>query len=318
MRMTLTSGDGRQIEPDWPTIDRFLDGAQMFWLDIMEPSDDTIDELGRRLHLHPLAIEDSKAFDQRSRVEIYDEHALLIGFGLGDDGELVEVHSYYGTDFLVTLHHRPAPFLETLAQSDGFARALGGDPVIVLYQVASGVASSYEDAFDQIEHRLDQLETEILRNPEAGQLQEISEINERVADIRRAVAPSRSILGGGHSVAVGTLPGMTPEGLRYIADYFDQVERRAADIEGLREHIKAVRDLHVSITSNRQNEVMRQLAFVATIFLPLTFLTGFFGQNFATLINLQSHDGTFLVFGIGLELVSVAVLLLWLGRRGWR
>ncbi len=318
MRMMLTSVDGQRAEPDWATIDRYLDGDVMFWLDIVGPTDDAIDELGRRLHLHPLAVEDSKAFDQRTRVEIYDDHALLIGFGLDEVGQLVEVHSYYGTDFLVTLRHGSAPFLEALAQTTRLQTSLSGDPVIVLYQVASAVCGSYERVFDEIERRLDQLETEIVKRPEAGQLEEISAIHERVADVRRATAPSRSVLGGGHGVAVGMLPGMTSGGTRYIADYFDLVERRASDIDELREHVKAVRDLHVSITSNRQNEVMRQLAYVATIFLPLTFLTGFFGQNFATLVDLQSHDGTFLVFGLGLEIVSVIILLLWLSRRGWR
>jgi magnesium transporter len=77
-------------------------------------------------------------------------------------------------------------------------------------------------------------------------------------------------------------------------------------------------DTHLSMVSNRLNVIMKQLAIVATFFLPLSFLTGFFGQNFAWSINhLQTNLPWFLGLGVGTELVAIAVLLYMFRRRGW-
>ena len=82
--------------------------------------------------------------------------------------------------------------------------------------------------------------------------------------------------------------------------------------------ISGAMDTHLSMVSNRLNVVMKQLAIIATVFLPLGFLTGFFGQNFAwPIAHLQTGGAYFLFLGLGSELVAIILLLLLFKRRGW-
>jgi len=322
VQATLITGDEAVSDASWASIDRALTGAgdsgAMVWLDILDPSEQDIDDLGHRLRLHPLSIEDSKEFDQHAKVVVYDGYAVLVNFGVaGPGGALTEVHTYYSTRYLVTLRRGPLPALDALVRSATFRAALAGDPVVVLYEAATALLDSFESTVDGIDARLSALEREILRQPEARHLEEIGDMKQQIGDMRRALFPSRSVLAANRGAVNAQLPGLTPDGARYLSDYYDEHDQLGSDFEALNEHAKAALDLHVNMTSIRQNEVMRQLSIVATIFLPLTFLTGFFGQNFATLVNLQSSWFSFVVLAIGLEVVSVFVLLAWMRRHGW-
>jgi magnesium transporter len=319
---TMITADGPVTDVSWPSIEQQLavsaDGGGMFWLDLVDPSDEDIDELGARFHLHPLSVDDSKEFDQHAKVVSYDGYVLLVSFGIaGSSGELTEIHSYYATSYLVTLRKGPLPAIAEVMASAALRDALRGDPVVVLYLAATALLDSFETTVDAIDDRLEQLETEILRQPEARHLEEIGDIKERVGHMRRALFPSRSAIAVNRGTVAADLPGLTPDGARYIADYYDEHDHLGSDLEALADHAKAVLDLHVNMTSIRQNEVMRQLSVVATIFLPLTFLTGFFGQNFASLLDIQSSVISFVLLAIGLEVVSVVVLLTWMRRHGW-
>ena len=89
-------------------------------------------------------------------------------------------------------------------------------------------------------------------------------------------------------------------------------------VDSYRDLISGAMDTHLSMVSNRLNVIMKQLAIVATFFLPLGFLTGFFGQNFAWLTgHLQTSLPYFLFLGIGSELVAITLLLMMFRRRGW-
>jgi magnesium transporter len=88
-------------------------------------------------------------------------------------------------------------------------------------------------------------------------------------------------------------------------------------VDSYRETIGATADAYSSVVSNQQNVVMKQLAVIATIFLPLTFLTGFFGQNFGALVGHIGSWTTFLIFGVGSELLAVILLYLLFRARGW-
>jgi magnesium transporter len=111
---------------------------------------------------------------------------------------------------------------------------------------------------------------------------------------------------------------MTDEAARYFRDLYDHLIRLADLVDSYRDLLSSVMDTHLSTVSNRLNVVMKQLTIIATIFLPLTFLTGFFGQNFAYLVRVWiSSTWSFFVLGIGLELVAVLFLVAMFRRRGW-
>ena len=110
---------------------------------------------------------------------------------------------------------------------------------------------------------------------------------------------------------------MTDEAAHYFRDLYDHLIRLADLVDSYRDLLSSVMDTHLSTVSNRLNVVMKQLAIIATVFLPLSWLTGFFGQNFSFLVTHITPAWTFFVVGIGTELVAVAVLFMLFKRRGW-
>ena len=134
--------------------------------------------------------------------------------------------------------------------------------------------------------------------------------------MRKAISPQRDTfarLTGG----IADLPGFGQEDDRYFRDIYDHLIRISDLIDTYRDLLTSSMDVFLSTVSNRLNVVMKQLAVIATIFLPLTFITGFFGQNFGWLVGHIGGLPTFLALGIGSEIILVIVLLTYFKRRGW-
>ena len=134
--------------------------------------------------------------------------------------------------------------------------------------------------------------------------------------MRQVVTPQRdlfaSLVGG-----VAELPGMSVKEERYFRDVYDHLIRISDLIDTYRDLLTGAMDVYLSTVSNRLNVVMKQLAIIATIFLPLAWLTGFFGQNFGFLVREIGSWQTFVVLGLGTEVLAVVALYVMFKRRGW-
>jgi magnesium transporter len=116
---------------------------------------------------------------------------------------------------------------------------------------------------------------------------------------------------------IAELPGLADEDERYFRDIYDHLIRISDLIDSYRDLLTGAMDVYLSTVSNRLNSVMKQLTIIATIFLPLTFITGFFGQNFDWMVGHIGSLPVFLGLGIGSELIALLVLLAFFKRRGW-
>jgi magnesium transporter len=134
--------------------------------------------------------------------------------------------------------------------------------------------------------------------------------------MRKAVSPQRDAFAG-LTGGVAELPGLAEEDERYFRDVYDHLIRISDLIDSYRDLLSSALDVYLSTVSNRLNAVMKQLAVIATIFLPLAWLTGFFGQNFGYLVRSIGSWETFVGVGVGTELVALAILLAFFRRRGW-
>jgi magnesium transporter len=119
------------------------------------------------------------------------------------------------------------------------------------------------------------------------------------------------------NAGIVSLPGAKAEHDRYFRDVFDHLIRISDLIDTYRDLLTSSMDVFLSTVSTRLNVVMKQLAVIATVFLPLTFVTGFFGQNFGWLVLHIRGWESFLVFGVAAELATVALMLTYFRRRGW-
>jgi magnesium transporter len=294
-----------------------LGAGECFWLDIVRPDADDFALLRQTFGFHELTVKDSEQFGQRPKVEGYDDFVFLVVYGwTPDDDDLVEVHCFYAERYLVTVHRDASPTL------DGLRAKLERDPArfpegaMLLHAVMDRLVDDFLPALEQLGEELDAIEERVFAGPKREQLEEIFQTKRRLVRFRRVLAPERELLARLTSGAE-ELPGMSIEAERYFRDVYDQLVRLAEEIDGDRELANSAIDAYISTASNRLNVTTKQLTVIATIFLPLSFLTGFFGQNFSWMVGEISSWQAFVLFGLGLELLTVIGLFVLFRLRGW-
>jgi magnesium transporter len=304
-------------DPSPSLVTQLVAAGQPFWLDIEDPTDELIDQLATALGLPPVAAEGSKQFGQRAKLQVYRDGAMLVGFGL--DAQLhqpVEVHCYYTTGFLITLRREPSPALATLREAGSVAPQPGSDPIRVLHPLISSLYTQFSALFLRLDQRLDALEQRVLREADDQELAEITGIRHRAAVTRRILTPGRDL--ADRMPLIQSLPGTTSQTMLYAEDIDDQLHQIVADLTATEERCAALLGLHASLASKHLAVVSRRLAAVATIFLPISFLAGFWGQNFNVLTGrVEKGWPAFLVLGVGVSAACVMATLFLLHRRNW-
>jgi magnesium transporter len=310
-------GASTSLPFDRATVQRLLDGGKFFWLDLYQPKANDFAILRDVFRFHTLAVEDSEHFGQRAKLDDYDDFAFLVVYGASHDEDwLVEVHCFYSERFLVTVHNDEAPAFTEVRRRYEKRAAPVEKPALLLYRIVVGLVDSFFPMLADFDDRIDDLEDQTFLNAGDEQLQEIFAMKRLLVGMRKAITPQRDVFAGLIGGVV-QLPGMTPEDERYFRDIYDHLLRISDLIDTYRDLLTSSMDVFLSTVSNRLNVVMKQLAVIATIFLPLTFITGFFGQNFGWLVRNITGWPAFLVFGIGLEVAAVAALVVFFRRRGW-
>jgi magnesium transporter len=299
------------------TVEALNAGGQFFWLDLDKPGADDFEILRDVFKFHPLAIEDSEQFGQRAKIDDYDDFVFLVLYGaVADDDRLVEVHCFYSERFLITVHRDDAPAFTDLRARYAKREKAIEKPSLLRYRIIDGLVDSFFPVLADFDDRIDELENGIFAKADDAQLQEIFQMKRLLVGMRKAITPQRDafarLMGG-----VAELPGLNDEDERYFRDIYDHLIRISDLIDSYRDLLTGAMDVYLSTVSNRLNAVMKQLTIIATIFLPLSWLTGFFGQNFGFEVRHISGWGSFAVLGLGTELVALAMLLAYFKRRGW-
>jgi magnesium transporter len=316
----LLDHQGRTVEgADRAFVESRLASGEFFWLDVLEPSEDELVLLGEVFRFHPLALEDSEHFGQRPKIEEFADATFLVLYGSApapDDDRLVEVHCFYSERFLVTVRREEAPSCDVVRERYTKAAPHPVRPIVLLYRLTDTLVDSFFPALDDVDERLQEIEDRMVEAPGAEESREVFSLRRRLVTLRKVVAPQRDLVG---QIAGGVhdLPGLDDEARRYFRDAYDHLIRITEQLDLERDLLTGAIDVYLSSASNRLNVTTKQLAVIATIFLPLTFVTGFFGQNFAWMVDHVGSLGAFLVLGIGLQFVTLALLLAFFKRRGW-
>jgi magnesium transporter len=213
MRSWIDHGGDVVWEPAPSLIAQLVEAGQPFWLDIENPTGEVIDQLAIRLGLHPLAVQDSKQFGQRAKLQVYGNGAMLVGFGLDEQlRETVEVHCYYTTGFLITLRRAPSPALDALRQAGPVQPQPGSDPIRALHPLISSLYIQFTALALELDERLDALGQRVLHDAGDQELAEITAIRRRAAVTRRILTPGRDL--AARTPLIQSLPGArTPLGV---------------------------------------------------------------------------------------------------------
>jgi magnesium transporter len=317
--------DFKLVVPCYTSIDETkirenLERDQFFWLDLVSPGHEDLAKLHELFGFHPLALEDSEHFAQRPKLDDYGDYIFLVFYGAWrhspDDAEpLREVHLFISGQYLITIHRDPFPPLDRERdQLDG--RVLHSEQFL-LYRLLDALTDSFFPLLAEMDDEIDGLEAAVLVNPTDEQLQRLFSLKRQLVAMRKVVTPQRDLFA--RSVdQIAELPGLVLDERDYFRDVYDHLIRISDLIDSYRDLLSGATDLYLSTVSNRQNDVMKQLTVIATIFLPLSFITGFFGQNFAFMItHLINTPWSFWVIGVGSMVATCGALLVFFRRKGW-
>jgi magnesium transporter len=315
----LVDARGSSDEVDRALVERHLAESTFFWLDLHRPSADELVMLRDMFALHPLAVEDTTHFDQRPKLDAYDEFALLVVYGANPDKDgLVEVHCFLSARYLITVHRDDCPSFRDLRRRAAREPSITTRSAALLHAVADSLVDSFFPELSKLDDRIDDLEGAMLQRPTDAQLQEIFKLKQRLVRWRKVVTAQRDLFSG-LVAGIDELPGVTSDAdqVRYFRDVYDHLIRISDSIDSYRDLLTTSMDLYLSTVSNRLNEVMKRLTIVATIFMPLTWITGFFGMNFAALVRGVESWQMFVVLGLCTQIAVVLAMLVIFRRRGW-
>jgi magnesium transporter len=313
---TLVHADGTAAEGvDLAEVEARLASGEHFWLDVGQPEGDDLAVLAEKFDLHRLARDDLGAFGQRPKADDYPGHTLIVLFGAThDEDSIVEVHAVVSESWLLTAHTESCPAFIGLRK-----RTMLGGPLpatdVLMNKIADSLADSFYPELERIDDRIDELEHLVLSDDQENVLAEVLGLRRHLVLMRRVLGPQRDLVARLATGAV-ELPGADEETRFGFRAAQDELFRVTELIDAQRDLLTGALEVHLSTVSNRLNEVMRRLAAVATIFLPITFLSGFFGQNFAYMVK-HVDGATAFVLGTLLQLAVAVGVVAILHLRRW-
>jgi magnesium transporter len=222
---------------------------------------------------------------------------------------------HLGEHWILTVHQDADALLDPVA--DRFSKGTHNGYEEGLYRILDQLADSFFPELEEIDDVIDALMTDMVERPSTDQRQRLFALRRQLVGLRRIVGPQRDLLVRS-DVVLERLPGIDRDEARHwLRDVYDHQLRIAEQIDAERDLLSGALDVYLSTVSNRLNQVSKQLTVVATIFLPLTFVTGFFGQNFGWMVRHIGSFGAFLAYGVGGLILSGVALLWWFRRAGF-
>jgi magnesium transporter len=292
------------------------------WLGLFEPSDEELAQVRDTFGLHELAVEDAQNLHMRPKIELYDQDVRLVILrtarydDAAEEVEFGEISVFLAPTFVITVRQGVASELgEARQRLEQRPELLAAGSWSALWAILDQVVDGYAPVVAELERDIDQVEATVFSGAVAP-TERIYSLRRETTDFYRAVHPLLAVV---TTIKRATEATKLKPYLRDVQDHLLLVEEEVAAQRDLLSTVleanMAVISVEQTKVSVRQNTSMEQLTILATIFLPLTFITGFFGQNFAWLVQHISSDGAFVVYGIGGLVVPLALLFMWLKRR---
>jgi magnesium transporter len=296
--------------------DLLQEDESLIWLDLEDPTEQDLQMLQEEFGLHPLAIEDARHKDQRSKVEVYEGYFFLVMHAVSlSDGELQdqEVHAFVGSGYLVTLRYTPVFDLGGVRrrweQEKELAREGGG---YLLHALIDEVVDGYFTVLDGFELQAEDVEDQVFDEDQAEGVQErVFRIRKSLTQFRRLVMPLREVL----DLLEENRAVVTPELRAYYRDVADHVIRALESIDNLREVLASMLDAYLSKVSTQLNVVMKQVTSWAAILLAPTLIAGIYGMNFRHMPELDWFFGY--PFALGVMFITSFLLYRVFRKRDW-
>lgn len=287
------------------------------WLNISDPKSADLELAAEELGLHPLAVEDAQQRHERPKIDQYDDHYFIVFYALEEPSPNVvreiEISIFVKQNAIVTVHEGDfgARSIVERRFREGKLHTTG----LLLHALLDTLVDQYFEVVDSLGERVELLEQMVVGGDTQDydtSIRELFELKRDLLRVRHRVAPEREVLAG---LVRGDINELRETGRRaYFQDVYDHINRVTDEIDTFRELTSNVIDAHLASVNNRLNEVVKVLTSIATVLLVLTFVTGFFGQNWEAI----PYDSTELFWASIAMMVALAVgTFIYFRRKGW-
>ncbi|HEX8036128.1 MAG TPA: magnesium/cobalt transporter CorA [Ktedonobacterales bacterium] len=299
------------------------DPHALLWLDLEGDPQAFGPTLAKTFGLSPITIETIDEEHERAKLTQGHNYFYLVVHGLvydekTDEAAMPKLDIVFGQNYLLTIHRAPLPWLTTLRESIRTGKLednlMSRGTAMLLHAVLDALVDSYFPVLDDLDEIVDQLEYAAVKKNTNEVQARIFRMKRALSQIRRVISPQVEVA---NALITRTGDLIPREAEPYFADVHDHLVRTFEVIDSYRDLMSGLLDVYLTTVSNRVNEIMRQLTIISTIFLPITFITGIFGQNFGHSPQVD-HDGGW-NFWVALALMGAitAVQIWYFKRRGW-
>ncbi len=305
-------------------IPAFLEAWPMVWINVDGLGDrDVLQQLGTMFELHRLALEDVVSVHQRPKVDQYDDQLFFVARMVYQNEEVIteQLSMFLGDNYLLTFQEGEEgdcfePVRDRIRKGYGRVRNNGVD--FLAYCLIDALVDVYFPIIETYGDHLEMLEDQVLESPTAVMVAEIHQSRRDLLVLRRAIWPMREAI---NAILRDRDSNFTQETRVYLRDCYDHTIQILDLVEAYRELVSDLMDVYLSSLSTKLNEVMRVLTVIATIFIPLTFVTSLYGMNFNTKTSPWNMPELDWFFGYPMVLLIMAAMaigqLYFFWRRGW-
>lgn len=327
MIRSLYFSPGKPIRTDISPADfpRLLrDRRNLLWVDfVSEPPESALPIL-QSFNFHHLAIEDALQQTHSPKIDDWGDYLYivlnymhLVKAPEPWDTEIDELDIFLGRNYVITHHDNPLPSIDdiwNLSQQDPRYAQDGADHL--LYKIIDSIVMNYMPIIEKIDEEIDWVEDQVFERPSSQTLARLFTLKRVLLAMRRILLPQREVL---NKMARDDYRVIDSKDRIFFRDVYDHLVRLHDVNESLRDLVGGALDTYLSVINNRMNEVMKTLTIITTLFMPLTFVTGFFGMNFfAANPPQESWTQPAVFFGtLGLMLFIPILMFFWMRRRTW-
>jgi len=303
-----------RVEREW------LDASSpvTLWVDLAAPTDDEVRLLSDVFGFHPLAVDDARSALQYPKVEPYPGYLYLVLHGIDmtkgkSQFGTRDVDFFLGRNYLVTIHDGQSRSIGRLRElCDQHERILSEGPVALLHRIVDTMVDNYRPALEELETRLDKLESLAFTGHEQI-VRQIIRLKRELGMLRRVIMPQRDVIG---RLARREFTAISDEMAFRFRDVYDHMARYADEAMLFQDRVTGIHEINLATVSNRLNRVMKVLTVMSTIFMPLTVLTGMWGMNI-TIPHLPGGPDAQFWWITGIMTAITAAMLMVFRRLKW-
>ena len=296
----------------------------LLWVDFTSEPPETSLPVLESFRFHPLAIDDALLETHVPKLDDWGNYLYIVlnYMDVKENGntwqtEVDELDIFLGQNYIVTHHDYPITAIEeTWEACDRDPRNTQNGADHLLYKITDRLVAEYMPTVEKIDAAIDQIEDQVFARPSPRTLEKLFVLKRVLLAMRRILLPQREVL---NKLARDDYRVIDPKDRIFFRDIYDHLVRLHDLNESLRDLVSGALDTYLSVINNRMNEVMKTLTIITTLFMPLTFLTGFFGMNFFEALGLMKAWTTTPVFYVvlAINILMPIGMYIWMRRRTW-